>query len=322
MVPAVFISIAFLRCWSLYYNSDTALIGLMADSVIKDHESPLYVWGVGYMGILLEVYGTALVFKLFGMGPITLNVISTGVFLMFVFIFKKAVAVTNGDRFSTIAAMLLGCMGPTIYGYWLRPIPNYVEVIFFGTLSTLAYLKIVQEFKAKQSWFALLGFSLGFGLYTNQQLIYFYAAIACHIFLIFWSIVDDLKIKSTVCIRRVYVVLWAVALAGLISYVSGVEHIGNVKWQAYSTLKLVGLIIFAITTMRWAYALRFRIWAYINLRRYKFLVMVAAWLVGYSPELYGRYILNISSTSRTGLGVSFMQLKQNFIWIQRLFMQR
>ncbi len=317
--PAILVCIGYLRCWSVYYNSDTALIGLMADNVLTLGERPLYVWGVGYMGILLEVYGTALVFKVFGMSPITLNCVSVGVFLLFVVVYRLVLTQMLGESIGSIGAVLLGCLGPTIYGYWLRPIPNYVEVVFFGTCATWLYTDIIKGNKVSPGWWALFGFVLGFGLYTNQQSLYFYGALGLHAYLVLWQKSEEIKVHKHHLLSVLYKVLYAVLVLGAVSYITAVENLGPIKWQAYSTMKLVVGALVVISLVRWLYALRTQLIHMLVNHKVGVIAACLGWTLGYGPELYGRYILKIQTTSRTGLGVSYEQFVQNLAWILQAY---
>ncbi len=51
-----YFSILYIQRWYIGYSSDTALIGLMAKHISELKEFPVFVWSVGYQGIILEAY--------------------------------------------------------------------------------------------------------------------------------------------------------------------------------------------------------------------------------------------------------------------------
>lgn len=100
----VFVAIAsvtslFFYHWRIGYNSDSAMIGLMAKSILERGERPIFVWSVGYQGMLLEGYAVALCFKLFGINPWVLNIWNTiclwSVFVLFYWCVKRCTDIST-----------------------------------------------------------------------------------------------------------------------------------------------------------------------------------------------------------------------------------
>src|SRR4051794_21655290 len=91
LTPLLLLSIAcfsylFLTNWQYAFSSDYAMIGMMAKQILEQGKHPIFVWGVGYNGMLLEGHATALAFKLFGIGPATLNY-APWIFYLFMLLF-------------------------------------------------------------------------------------------------------------------------------------------------------------------------------------------------------------------------------------------
>jgi len=62
----ILMALLYLYNWDLFHTSDYAMIGLMALKQIETGIHEIYVWSVGYNGILLEVKLIEFFFRLYG----------------------------------------------------------------------------------------------------------------------------------------------------------------------------------------------------------------------------------------------------------------
>lgn len=309
IVPALFVSAAFLDHWSLYYNSDTALIGLMAHDVLAYGDRPIFVWGVGYMGVLVEVYGTALVFKILGLGPVQLNVVSTLFFLLFVWIFFYSLRRVYGYGVAATAAACCGLMGPTIYGYWLRPIPNYIELIVLGTLFLDRAIVVRSQASRLKFNLFICGALFGLGYYINQQFIYFIAVLVLYYGLAFVVETGALTWRF----------LWPFIFYFVLSttlYVADAQVIGPIKWQGYSSLKLSVILLAAAVMGQTVFRQRKYFEKSVLIKHWSDVVAVLIGVLsGQAIEIYARLFRDIQTVSRSKLGKSFPDFVQSLKWI-------
>ena len=187
------ITYAFLSNWSLGYNSDQALLGLMAKSVVETGERPLFVWSVGYQGIFMEVYLSALVFHFFDSNPFYLNFAPTFYFLVFLGLFFSVLRSYFDRMVAIISCLFLVLSTPTLYLLCMRALPNFSESFLLGMVAFILYGAIVKRvyqdnlFDMKSAMM-LTGFGVvvGFSLYTFVLSWYFFLATClCSAYLFF-----------------------------------------------------------------------------------------------------------------------------------------
>jgi hypothetical protein len=167
--------------WQHGFSSDTALIGLMAKSILETGERPLFVWSVGYQGMILEGYTSALFFNYFGISPQTLS-------LSPIFYFALALAVWfclfwrwYGSLVAALVLLFLASSRPDFYLLNMRTLPNFPQALLIGGLIFLMFEKCLTEYEkgTKITWvpLLLLGFFCGFGIYTFAITIFFIMTI-------------------------------------------------------------------------------------------------------------------------------------------------
>ena len=177
---------AYLWCWDLSYNSDVAMIGLMARRIAAGLEQPIFVWTVGYQGMFLEGYLAAALFKLFGVSPLVLSLAPT----IYALLFLAALFVAVRKYFDAVTAwltlLLLVVSCPMFLGQFLRTLPNYPEMHLGGVIGILIFTKLAVRIANDHSPVNLrtlfltltLGLVHGFFYYTFSLSALFLAAIA------------------------------------------------------------------------------------------------------------------------------------------------
>ena len=322
-MPALFV-----YCWTVYYNSDYAMIGLMARGVLHHGERPIHVWTVGYQGILFEVYAVAAAFKLWGESPRVLHLVPWAVFLIFLGFYYRSVKESLGTRLASLALLFVLISTPTVYGLVLRTQPNYGEVFVLGTALMLAYSWFLRRHYVegrhwdRRSWAgcALMGFLCGFGMYTYGQMAFFIAAVGCHGLMV-------LAREASMPLLKPWplALAAAVVLFGALSWVTGIHRIEvgalRVGWEPFSTLR------FAVKL--WALALMLKVcWiarSQLKARR-KILVLaslafIMGALTGFAPELYARLVLKVWTYDRSRMGVGFGEFLTHMRWAAQALAQ-
>ena len=189
VVLAGAMALTFLLCWRFQFNSDGVLSSLMARSILTRGERPLYVWSVGYQGVLINAYMNALMFKLFGFGVYQLNFWPTLAYLGFTTLFVTYVRRGTNDWVALMAGLFLVLSNPVICTVLMRNTPNYPETYAMGLAIFMLERRLLQHFYVDKlpaegkcwAWFGLLGFFCGLGSYTYGQIYIFIASVAAHL---------------------------------------------------------------------------------------------------------------------------------------------
>jgi len=172
---------AYLIFWDLGYNSDVAMIGLMAKRVAVGAEFPVFVWTVGYNGILSEAYLAAGLFNVFGVSPLVLSLAAIFYASLFLWVFYLAIRRFFDSSTALLAVLLIIISCPQFYGQFLRTVPNYSTIHLGGVLGFLLLSVIVSKLTAPGPsgylkplflvW--VLGLIHGFLYYTLSLSLYF-----------------------------------------------------------------------------------------------------------------------------------------------------
>lgn len=172
--------------WRIGYTSDTAMGSLMSKSVVERGERPIFYWQVGYQGTL-EVYATALFFKLFGAGPRVANLWQMLCFWGMQALFFVHVRKLYGFWIAVWASVFFTLSTPRMYMWVMRPQPNYTEIFVMGLALFIIAQQLIDRYYVREpaslpkgtlGLWAAAGLLFGFGLYTYGQIVYFVAAIA------------------------------------------------------------------------------------------------------------------------------------------------
>ena len=296
-------------CWRWNYNSDGVLTGLMARSIIERGERPLFVWSVGYQGVLINAYANALVFKLFGVGPQQLSMWPTAAFWGLLLVFFGYVRRGLGERVALFTVAFLALSNPIMVAVLTRNVPNYPEIYLMGFALFVVERNLLERVRGGQSpyawrsiaYFAAFGLECGFGAYTYGQIYLFMASVVAHLGLIYAK--DTWEARRALPQHGRWLLMLAVGptvvlLAGLYCFVSatappsplakvlGTSGLGMLMRAAvlYASVALVdlakrhGRLLLALMPGAGA--------------------MVASAVVGYTPSLYEKYVRHQSVTNR------------------------
>ena len=191
IIGLAIITYQYLQAWDIGYSSDTALIGLMANSILGRGERPIFVWSVGYQGMLLEAYATAIFFAIFGSNGVTLNFASTMYLWLALGVWSVVFTRAFGARAAALTLVATVFSLPLFYHVCMRAMPNFSEAMLLGGLLFLVFDHARIQFEQRQlvngSLLLLLGFLGGFALYTFAITIYYLAAIGGTLMLVYYQ---------------------------------------------------------------------------------------------------------------------------------------
>ena len=101
----------FLYFWRYGFNADFTMVGLMAMRFLETGEVPIFVWKVGYQGMLLEAGSVALAFKFFGIGPHSLNLAPAFFFLALIALYGFSLKQWSGRSVALLSVLIYVLIG-------------------------------------------------------------------------------------------------------------------------------------------------------------------------------------------------------------------
>jgi hypothetical protein len=165
-----FITYLYVTNWQIGMSSDTTMIGLIAKSILTRNETPIYVWSVGYQGMLLEAYPLAALFFFFGISPVILNIVPAFYLWIALAIWTWGVTRTFSLSVAILALSITIFSFPMFYHLNMRTLPNFPETLLIGGLIIIVSQKLLRDQAAgnevSKARLVLLGFLIGLGFYT------------------------------------------------------------------------------------------------------------------------------------------------------------
>lgn len=301
--------------WRIGYTSDSAMIGLMAKSILERGERPIFVWSVGYQGMLLEGYAVALCFKLFGINPWSLNVWNTVCLWLVFVLFYRCVKRFTDISTALLSVLLLAVSAPPFYIHAMRTLPNYTETYLFGLVLIALSQMLLRRFyiegamSDRRTVLQALAFGLvgGFGAYTYGQIYYFFAAIGLQWLLIYVREVWHARNEAWAVMRRHPMhrrtVWFFVALVGLglLSWIVGFHCLTvagvRLHWRAMNLVALSAMVLglYAANDLWVRHENRLRgLWR-------EAVAITAGFVAGYLPALVYVWVLRGPQVPRMGI---------------------
>src|SRR5262245_43758771 len=173
-VAVVAARLPFLILGSRFFDSDEAVEGLMARHVLGG-EFPLYLWGQRYKGVP-EVYFAAAVFRVWPAGIVALKAVTLACFAAYACLNLKLLTRLFSRRIAWIATAFLIAGPPSLVLWTLGGSAEMVMTCLAGT-SLLLGLTVWHQTESRAGLVAAAA-SLGFGLWIQQYILYYVAAIA------------------------------------------------------------------------------------------------------------------------------------------------
>jgi hypothetical protein len=166
-----FFSYILITRWRFDFNADMALIGLIAKHILELGDRPIFVWGVGYQGMFLEGYLSALLFKIGGPTPEMLNLAPGIYFVLGTILWHITFAKIFGHGISSLALLLTSVCSLFYYRIMVRALPNFAAVHFLGSLLLFYVYHYCEHIRSrvhtskKLRLVFAIGFICGFGFY-------------------------------------------------------------------------------------------------------------------------------------------------------------
>ena len=314
---------AFYYFWRAGYSSDTAMGPLMAKSVLERGERPIFYWQVGYQGTL-EVYATALFFKLFGMGPRVANLWQMLCFWAMQALFFLHLRKVYDFWIALWSSLMLTLGSPWMYLWAMRTLPNYTETFVMGLALFMLGQGLIEKYYVqatapalKHTWrlWAAFGAVFGFGLYTYGQIVFFVGAIAAQLF---FMLVRELPGRvrwrgflGAVLGVAALPVVWGLGVA-LSNYLGDVPTAAPFSTRMASVDALKQGVVLAVAWLALLAGVAFprALWRLLPGAG----VMLATFLVGWSPQLYFTYVVQAPARNRTALSGTLDMAMQRWGW--------
>jgi hypothetical protein len=248
------------------FNSDEALVGLMANHIIKG-EIPTFFYGQAYMGSL-DSFIVAGFIALLGNSITAIRISQSILFVLFmVATYFLAYLLFKSRKAALITIIILGCSPVNFFLYTTVTLGGYLEALIIGICILISGIRIEEnvDFEVKNSYtlriqFFLLGLFIGAGIWVlGITLIFSISAL-----IMLGISVNQKKLKFGIKIEALILMIAGGFLGGLpvlfYIYTNGVvvfinELMGSaisIGQQAYLNqigLHLVNFILFGISAV-------------------------------------------------------------------------
>lgn len=177
LVPAVIILLAVLfRAWliavdGVSFDSDEAIVGLMARHITQGEPIPAFFYGQAYMGSLDAIL-VAGGFVLGGESVATMRAVQLVLVVgELIAAYALALTVTRRERIAIMALLLLALPTALAALYTTATLGGYNEIALFGSVILLLGWQIAVEGRRARWRWALLGLLTGVGWWTNGAIV-------------------------------------------------------------------------------------------------------------------------------------------------------
>ncbi len=195
-------------------DSDEAIVGLMGKHILEGKQMPVFYYGQHYMGSF-EPLIASILFKYFGISTIVLKFVPLIFSLLLIIVIYFLTYVAFSSRAAALTAALFASVPPNPLVVWsAKARGGFIEILVIGALSLYFCVKWLQPGGKRLIHTALIAALLGFGWWTNNQIIYFILPIG---FLMLLSILSQ---KENLLIERMKQVLLHL-ISGCIFFILG-----------------------------------------------------------------------------------------------------
>ena len=151
-------------------DADEAVVGMMAQTLLRDQAWPVFYWGQHYGGTL-QVGPVAAVLALLPDGPISLRLVSVvGTFVAPVLVYLIGRRL-YGHLGALVAAVIMWCPAQFYAWFSQREMLFYQPTLLVGLLVLLLALQFAE--RPRLGMAALIGFLTGLGLWMSTNIAYF-----------------------------------------------------------------------------------------------------------------------------------------------------
>lgn len=260
---------------ALPFNSDEAIVGLMARHIIKLGERPIFFYGQSYMGSL-DAYLVALGFTLLGQKVWVIRLVQSLLYtgtLITTFLLGKAIFESKWVGLLAVGLLAVPVVNVTLYT--TVSIGGYGEALLLGNLILLVALNLTRNVQVSSALssgrrkitclIAGWGFLVGLGLWVNGLTIVYSFPTAL---LIAWILVKGWKVDHLLNLQFVSSLIlvmitgfflgslpwWIYALqnglGGLVSeLLGGAVAVESGSWFARSINHLLYFVLFGTTAI-------------------------------------------------------------------------
>lgn len=166
----------FMIAYDFVPDSDEAIVGLMAKHIMEGADVPTFYYGQHYMGSF-EPFLVSLLFKFFGYQTELLKIVPL-IFSLLLILALGAIGYELGGRKGALITALITAIPPSTLVVWSgKARGGFIELVFIGAFVTLSCFWWVKSGKFDFKRLAIISFLLGFGWWTNNQIVYFYPAV-------------------------------------------------------------------------------------------------------------------------------------------------
>lgn len=170
---------AALRLYLLYsinfvIDGDEAIVGLMAKHIVEGKGVPTFYYGQHYMGSF-EPLLVALLFKIFGISNIALKTVPLVFSLLLIPLVYELGRLCAGVNAARLSALFAAVAPSTLIEWSGKARGGFIELVCIGTVALILALHYKRQDTIRTF---LIGVLLGFGWWTNNQIIYFMPPIA------------------------------------------------------------------------------------------------------------------------------------------------
>ncbi len=184
------------------FNSDEAIVALMARHIVLEGERPVFFYGQAYMGSL-DAMLVAIGFSVFGMKVWVVRVVQIllylGVIITTVQIAQRVFVPSKSGKSFTAALLAIPTVNVTLYT--TASLGGYGEALLIGNLILLSGIKIIQLIQDNRAssctpLVTLLGMLIGLGLWTNGLTLVYTIPTSCGVLWMAYIRRGQLKTQS------------------------------------------------------------------------------------------------------------------------------
>lgn len=176
-VGLVLLVAAFLRLWlvadeqRVSFDSDEAIVGLMARHINQGRPIPTFFYGQAYMGSL-DALLVAGAFRICGESVATMRAVQAALALVTLILMYRLAETISGSRRVALLALLWLAVPTSLTGlYTTAALGGYNEIVLFGVLVWWWSWQIVIERHAASWRWAALGLAAGLGWWTHGAIV-------------------------------------------------------------------------------------------------------------------------------------------------------
>ena len=194
-------------------DGDEAIVGLMAKHIVEGQPLPTFYYGQHYMGSF-EPLVVAAVFNFFGASCAALKLVPFTFSLLLIPLVYELGRLCAGLPAARLAGLFTAVAPSTLIEWSSKARGGFIELVCLGTGALVLALHWQRAARPDQVRTFVIGLLLGFGWWTNNQIIYFMLPVALALLLG----CRDLAKRNK---QRLFALLSTTAMIGVIGFLVG-----------------------------------------------------------------------------------------------------